>query len=372
MTIHGNSLIFATLLVATNPIYAAVSYSVDTMGSLEQRSIGSSINNKGEVTGAFLNELGNSGSFQMYGFSYKNGTFQSLGFPENGGSIGHSINNSGQIVGTLFKPQIIGDKFSPNTSYAAIYQNGTMTPITGLGLNGGLSVSINDINDMGTIVGVSYQPNSLYSFCFIYQNGEIKNIGSYMNPTSINNDGQIVGFSYEFTSSGRQDGAFIYQNGQINNLGTLGGRESFAYDINEKGQIIGWATNADEVRRPFIYQDGKMTEIGGLSNLGEATSINNLSDIVGTFYQPDGLNSRAFLYRNGIFSDLNNLVALPDDWVLQYGGDINDNGQIIATGVNSAGIRHAFLLTPAEIPLPNAAWLMFTGLFGFLGLRKRY
>jgi probable HAF family extracellular repeat protein len=356
---HGKRLIFAAFIVCTNPIYAA-SYTIDYMGSLDQWSIGNAINDKGEVTGMFLNEYGNSGDTQYYGFSYKNGTFQSLGFPENGGSLGRSINSSGQIV---------GDLFTHSDRYAAKYNNGTITPIPGLGENGGMSL---DINNAGTIVGVSYSLNSHYLYGFIYQDGVIENIGNYLWPMAINNSGEISGFSNEFTSFGnRQDSAFVYQNGQIDYLGTLGGRESFAFDINDSGQIIGWATNAEEMRRPFIYQDEKMIEIGNLSSNGEAVSINNLGDIVGIFYQANGSDRRAFVFHEGVFSDLNDLVTLPDGWVLHHANGINDSGQIIATGINGDGAQHAFLLTPTAVPLPNAVWLMLTGLLSLCGQRKK-
>jgi probable HAF family extracellular repeat protein len=38
--------------------------------------------------------------------------------------------------------------------------------------------------------------------------------------------------------------AVLWRNGQITNLGTLGGNESLAYDINNRGQVVGLAANA--------------------------------------------------------------------------------------------------------------------------------
>jgi probable HAF family extracellular repeat protein len=47
-------------------------------------------------------------------------------------------------------------------------------------------------------------------------------------------------------------------------LGTLGGHISIAVDINNRGQVVGESTvdSADQVRHNFIWQNGKMTDIG--------------------------------------------------------------------------------------------------------------
>ena|SRR3989338_1068555 len=65
--------------------------------------------------------------------------------------------------------------------------------------------------------------------------------GSFSYAYGINNNGQIVGMSS--TASG-YDHAFLYQNGTMTSLDTLGGAYSGAYGINDIGQIVGFSTTS--------------------------------------------------------------------------------------------------------------------------------
>ena len=51
----------------------------------------------------------------------------------------------------------------------------------------------------------------------------------------------------------RDHRAFVWENGKATDLGTLGGSNSSASAISERGQIVGWATtkNRPDPRRPL-------------------------------------------------------------------------------------------------------------------------
>jgi probable HAF family extracellular repeat protein len=76
----------------------------------------------------------------------------------------------------------------------------------------------------------------------------------------------------------------------MHDLGTLGGPESRAVAINERGQVVGRAeTKAkDEAGHPishaFLWEDGKMRDLGTLPGGLEsfAYGINERGQIVGT------------------------------------------------------------------------------------------
>jgi probable HAF family extracellular repeat protein len=83
-----------------------------------------------------------------------------------------------------------------------------------------------------------------------------------------------------------------------------------------------------------------------------------------------GGGQRAFIYDNGSMTDLNSLIGAGSGWYLWWADDINDSGQIIGTGWHY-GQQHAFLLTPAAVPVPAAIWLFGSGLLGLLGIALR-
>jgi probable HAF family extracellular repeat protein len=177
----------------------------------------------------------------------------------------------------------------------------------------------------------------------------------------------------------------------ITDLGTLGGTESFAYAINDLGQVVGLSSTAGDVaEHSFLYSNGRMTDLyplnsqsiltagptsinssgqiasglivgrvyspaifdsrtgsltlpgtlGGVTSFdfnGVATSINNHADAVGYSYV-DAITRHAFLYSNGVTKDIDPLggysVALA----------INDAGMVV--GLASAqfnGTATAFM-----------------------------
>jgi len=95
--------------------------------------------------------------------------------------------------------------------------------------------------------------------------------------------------------------AFLWQNGAMTDLGTLPGDSfSFAFNLNNKGQVVGISCGADECRG-WRWQDGSMTDINTLiptdSNLFvvEPHDVNSRGRIVGIALQIDTGEAHAFL-----------------------------------------------------------------------------
>ena len=205
------------------------------------------------------------------------------------------------------------------------------------------------INDFGEIVGSSQG-------AFLITGGTRTKLpdlssyggGGFSSASGINNNHQIVGGS---DNASGYSHAVMWNNGTITDLGTLGGTQSAAYAINNLGQVTGWAHTASEATHVFLWSNGTMTDLGtfGLDPVGEA--INNNGVIVGQS------GNGAWIWSNGTFQNLNNLIPPGSGFTLDNATAINDKGQIVANGKNSTGQEHAFLLTPRACPVDHGTGL---------------
>lgn len=189
------------------------------------------------------------------------------------------------------------------------------------------------------------------------------------------------------------DGAATAQRYFITDLGTLGGTQSFAYALNDSGQVVGLSSiSGDASNHAFLYSNGKMIDlyplnsqnvqtvgpthinnagqiasgvvVGGVyvpaildSTTGELTltgtlggvtsygfngvamSINNQGNAVGYSYI-DSTNRHAFLYSNNVITDLGSFGGY------SAAGAINADGEIVGfASDSSSGVAHAFVDT---------------------------
>jgi probable HAF family extracellular repeat protein len=133
----------------------------------------------------------------------------------------------------------------------------------------------------------------------------------------------------------------------MNDLGTLGGSDSYANSINNSGQVVGYSyTTGVRTYHAFLYSGGLMNDLGTLGGSDSyANSINNSGQVVGYSYTTGVRTYHAFLYSGGLMFDLNHLVNTNSigTSIIASANGINDSGQIIANGNND----HAYLLTPS-------------------------
>jgi probable HAF family extracellular repeat protein len=119
----------------------------------------------------------------------------------------------------------------------------------------------------------------------------------FMVPYGVNSDNQVVGLAVMENDTFR---AFLWQNGKVQDLGALGGQEAVANGINDRGQVTGTALTADGTAHAFIWQDGKMRDLtperGSYSFAG---GINDRGQVVGTSYNGKEDVFRAVLWTDG-------------------------------------------------------------------------
>ena len=118
-------------------------------------------------------------------------------------------------------------------------------------------------------------------------------------------------------SAQRADGtshAALFSGTTVKDLGTLGGASSAAMDMNEAGDIVGRARTALNNEKAFLY-----TRAGGmrtLRTLGGSNSvaygITEAGDIVGSAQTTGNAATRAFIYRNGVMSPLGEPFGFTD------------------------------------------------------------
>ncbi len=118
-----------------------------------------------------------------------------------------------------------------------------------------------------------------------YNVTRLRNPGQNMNLGNFNNLGEVVGSYFDLSCGCYR--AFLYSNGTITTLGTLGGANSYAYDINDKGQIVGTSTSLSGPLHAFLYSNETMEDLGvkvcpdGLGYPSVASGINSVGQAIG-------------------------------------------------------------------------------------------
>jgi probable HAF family extracellular repeat protein len=328
----GFLLIIAAVAPAS-PIYTAA-----YLGSLGGSSAtGYAVNNSGTVAG-----WGQSASGAQQAFVSTSQGLQPLspGSPE---SYAYGINDAGTVVGTTaVNGQVHGTIWSasgPTDLGAGAYAMG--------------------INDSGQVVGGNGN-------AFVVSNGQVQSLGTISGENwsaayGINDAGTVVGDGR--LANGTFRGIVWSPDGSMILLGTFGGASSQATDINDSGEVVGFASVASGYQHAFSALDALLIDLGTLGGGSSyAYGVNDNGAIVGYSSLADG-EQHAFLYEDGTMFDLNSLLPPDSGWELLQAYGINDSGQITGIGLYE-GQMSAFLLTdpPADfsnraaVPEPAGFW----------------
>jgi probable HAF family extracellular repeat protein len=105
------------------------------------------------------------------------------------------------------------------------------------------------------------------------------------------------------------------------------GPSAEAFDINDRGEIVGWMGGNLFNRRAFHWVDGVVTDLGLFPNVVSSTavSINNLGLIVGWGFDNVLQSTRPLYWRHGTAIPL----TVPNDTIGATAFDVNDGGQIV-------------------------------------------
>ena len=269
------------------------------------------------------------------------------------GAPNQVLNNRGTVAG--WADTSTPDPYAPNcfnfdcfVSHAFQWQKGT---ITDLGvLPEGQNSSTAWISDTGLIAGQSQNgvvdplvPGFPEIRATMWtKDGQIVDLGTLggneSSGFSVNNRGQVVGIATNtipnpFSFLATQLRAFLWQHGTMQDLGTLGtGNNAWALFVNERGQVAGFSdTSANPGPLgvppvdPFLWESGTMLDLGTLGGTsGSPFGLNNRGQVVGTSDLGGDFATHPFVWtKPGPMQDLGT-----------FGGDngfaahINDAGEI--------------------------------------------
>jgi probable HAF family extracellular repeat protein len=278
------------------------------------------------------------------------------------------INNFGQIVGMSETaiPDPNGEDIcgfgTHLTCRPFVWQLFHMSALPTLGGNNGQASAI---NSRGQIVGMAENgavdsscpagtTNNRIQLPVLWENGRahalptpVGDAGGFAN--WINDHGQAVGNT---GNCGAMSHAVSWENDTVTELKDLGtGAGAIAYGNNNRGQIVGsvFVSPGGATRYGALWQNGVLTNLD-MSAL--ATGINDQGQVVGSTWDSDFNWSHAFIYQNGVMTDLNTLFLKGTNLRATMANKINERGQISGMGTvlsgPDMGKLHAFLATPVD------------------------
>src|SRR5262245_55754948 len=162
--------------------------------------------------------------------------------------------------------------------------------------------------------------------------------------------GATESYAYDINNAGQVAGSYLNAQGHLRarlwtggggiDLGTFGGQFSDALGINDGGQVVGLSANTAGQMRAFIWD-----QVHGMIDLGNSTgytairasAINAAGCVVGSAYNSSNdPNGTAFRWTpnqpNGVSGTMTNLDWLPYA-IGASAGDLNDAGLIVGSSL---------------------------------------
>ena len=240
-------------------------------------------------------------------------------------SLGAATNGLGQAAGT----SSIASNYS--SGIATLFKNGQAISLGALASSDESFGSA--ISDSGEVAGYDYLGSRQSgSHAVVWNNNKITDIHSDSlfpygsDALGVNNSGTVVGYGWPNTADLR---AFVYNNGKMVELGTFGGTNSLALAINNSGQAVGWSLTSSGVTHAFLYSNGEMKDLGVPAGASSSTAIaiSSNGEILGEIQV--GSNTEISRNVNGVWTELGTGVT---GTVGSRGAGINSSGAIVGSG----------------------------------------
>ncbi|MDH3649915.1 MAG: hypothetical protein OEQ53_09535 [Saprospiraceae bacterium] len=193
------------------------------------------VNNFGVISGS-ARDWSQSRQFERTVY-WENNTINDIGmFPNAIWTMGYGLNDASTIVGSA----VADGRMIPYT-----WSDGTFTALSDLGAGIGEQRAY-DISNNGDVVGASRDPSGIIH-PVLWRNGELIDLGifpgivngGYAEALAVNEKGQAVGWGWGLDGHPH---ALLFKDGKIIQLPEPRNAVpplSYAYDINDAGQIVG-------------------------------------------------------------------------------------------------------------------------------------
>jgi probable HAF family extracellular repeat protein len=296
-------------------------------------------------------------------------------------SAAFGVNERGQAVGEAETLESNDEDFcgfnafgfpSSTACLPFLWQNGVMAKLPTPGGPNGVA---NMINDRAEAVGYAEndtQENACPVFQFepvIWKNGKIQKLHTFPGDRDgvaawINDNGQVVGSSGTCGPFNPNTGLYLVENhallwekdGSVHDLGNLGGTGGIAGNhacaINNHSQVVGHSELPNETTfHGFLWtRKTGMRDLRTLpgDSMSLALGINDRGEVVGASLDAN-FSPRAFLWENGVMTDLNTITPASSGLYLLLAESINSSGEIVGIGATNAGEIHGFLATPLSL-----------------------
>ena len=281
----------------------------------------------GTVSAMAMNEateVVGAANYPLDAFRWSGGEFEELpGLPGHIEHIAEDVSDNGTIVG------VAGRFAEDNYPRAARWVDGEPEDLGVLEPSG--SSHAYGVNESGMVVGDASAGFLSHAFVWTEDEGTIDITNSWGVAYDVNESGQVTG--------DRGSKAFVWENGHIRMLELAAGFPySFGNAINDAGQVAGNISTTGGARTSRFARwtpDGEIEVLGGATSENRLFGINNDGTVVGRGVLGSGGYARGVIYADGLGLRYLDDLLTTNEIQIFAGRDINDAGQILASGLNT-------------------------------------